>query len=370
MIATLGIEGYRAFSSPTTLSLRRLTVIFGKNNSGKTTLTRLPLFIGASLNSAELYSLVAGRLRLGNSFRDLASRHDPHPAVSYWVVREDGQRWRTDLQVVSHALTETVQIRAVDANGLEVDHPISAPGSLFESISGDVSETIESVRASVVRSFDGMLHVPSARPDISPVYEIRAPANYSVAEAPYLLQEKDELLAAVSSWFEVWFNGIQIEVERNDYSFRLTTNSDSVGVNFASSGRGLQALLPLVVLLKAVSLGVINTPLVVLEEPEAHLHPSAHVAIAELVAEASGHAQVLTETHSENFILRLRRKVASEEIPSESLRLLYVDDHAQVSTIDVAADGSVSDWPEGVFAYDVEEARAIVEARLAALGRG
>lgn len=62
--------------------------------------------------------------------------------------------------------------------------------------------------------------------------------------------------------------------------------------------------------------------------------------------------------------------MASEEIPSESLRLLYVDDHAQVSTIDVAADGSVSDWPEGVFAYDVEEARAIVEARLAALGRG
>ena len=52
MIATLGVEGYRAFSSPTTMSLRRLTVIFGKNNSGKTTLTRLPLFIGASLHSA------------------------------------------------------------------------------------------------------------------------------------------------------------------------------------------------------------------------------------------------------------------------------------------------------------------------------
>lgn len=369
MIATLGIEGYRVFSAPTTLSLRRLTVIFGKNNSGKTTLTRLPLFIGASLRSPELYSLVAGRLRLGNSFRDLANRLAPHPAISYWVEFEDGGRWRTELQMVSHALAESVHIRAVDANGVVITRPIAAPTARVESLGEGESAAVESARVNLVQSFDAMLHVPSSRPDISPVYEIRSPEGFSLAETPYLLQTHYDLLEAVSSWFEVWFDGIRIEVERSDYSFRLTTVSGSAPVNFASAGRGLQALLPVVVLLKAVSLGIVRSPLVVLEEPEAHLHPSAHVAIAELVAEASEHAQVLSETHSENFILRLRRKVAAAEIPSDSLRLLYVDEHAQVSTIDVAADGSVSDWPEGVFAYDIEEARAIVEARLAALGR-
>jgi predicted ATPase len=67
MIATLGVEGYRAFREPTSLSLRRLTVIFGKNNSGKTTLTRSPLFIGASLHRPELYTLVTGRQQDGSS---------------------------------------------------------------------------------------------------------------------------------------------------------------------------------------------------------------------------------------------------------------------------------------------------------------
>ncbi len=35
-------EGYKAFSRRTDLELRPVTVVFGRNNSGKTTLSRLP----------------------------------------------------------------------------------------------------------------------------------------------------------------------------------------------------------------------------------------------------------------------------------------------------------------------------------------
>jgi hypothetical protein len=271
--------------------------------------------------------------------------------------------------LVSHALADSVQIREVDANGVVVTRPIAAPTDHAQWTDDADASAVESARVNIIRSFDGMLHMPSARPDVRSVYELREPEDFSADEAPYLLQEHADLLEAVSAWFEEWFEGVRIEVERSDYSFRLTTASGLAVVNFASAGRGLQALLPVVILLKAVSLGIVRAPFIVLEEPEAHLHPSAHVAIAELVAEASAYSQILTETHSENFILRLRRKVAVGEIPAEDLRLLYVDDRAQVTKVDVGSDGSVTDWPEGVFAYDVEEARAIVEARLAALGR-
>jgi AAA ATPase domain len=369
VLATVGCRGYRAFREPTNVHLSRLTVIFGKNNSGKTTLTRLPLFIRSAFGDPNFCALSDGDLRYGSSFRDIANFSDPHPSIDYWISTDDQSSWAVDLQSVSRELEEVVQVKRILFDGVETNFPLigstdTTPRTNLEIGILRAAAGLSEARQRLGDSMANSIHIPSARPHVLPVYEARPPTGASVDEAPYWLYKHHELAEVVSNWLTTMFDGMNLELEHSDYGFRLVTGRPGREVNFAATGRGSQSLMPVVTLLKAVALGLIETNLVIVEEPEAHLHPSAHTAMAELLAEASTHTQILTETHSENFILRLRRKIALGQMSSDSVRLNYVDDNHEVVQISIDETGSVDNWPIGLFEYDVEEARAIVEARL------
>ena len=64
-----------------------------------------------------------------------------------------------------------------------------------------------------------------------------------------------------------------------------------------------------------------------IEEPELHLHPAAHGNLAELFVESltDTNKNYFIETHSQNFILRLRALVAEGKINCEDLAIYYVD---------------------------------------------
>ena len=60
------------------------------------------------------------------------------------------------------------------------------------------------------------------------------------------------------------------------------------------------------------------------EEPELHLHPSAHALVADLFLQAAtsdgSRVRFLVETHSETFLLRLRRRIAGRRYASATLQ--------------------------------------------------
>lgn len=143
---------------------------------------------------------------------------------------------------------------------------------------------------------------------------------------------------------------------------------DDLTVNFAHSGRGPQSALPVVTLLLAVASGIRRTPLVIVEEPEAHLHPSVHGDLADLVIASASKSQLIVETHSENFLLRLRRRIAEGALSNTNVALYYVDDAHNVLPVELDAFGTTDQWPSGVFESDVDEARAIIEAKMSAMG--
>jgi len=74
---------------------------------------------------------------------------------------------------------------------------------------------------------------------------------------------------------------------------------------------------------------------------------------------------VLIETHSETFVLRIRRRIA-EGLPPEQVVLYWVDDESiqtVLRRIGFGEDGSVEGWPEGWFSTASDEVRAIYRAR-------
>src|SRR5262249_43749801 len=151
----------------------------------------------------------------------------------------------------------------------------------------------------------------------------------AVAEVPHLLQSDAELLDLVDAWYAAHLDGTRIVVDRGAFAFRIMGVERESPTNLTHAGRGTQASLPVVTLLLGIAYRRFPAEFVVVEEPEAHLHPSAHGSMADLAIAAARCSQLLIETHSENFVLRLRRRIADRTIKLDDLRLYYVtESHA------------------------------------------
>jgi predicted ATPase len=100
--------------------------------------------------------------------------------------------------------------------------------------------------------------------------------------------------------------------------------------------------------------------LVVLEQPELHLHPDAQLQLAEFfVAAVKSGRRLLIESHSEHFLNKLRlmtaraeAEVAEELIEKVGFVFAERDEDSGVSQfreVLLTSDGSVQNWPRGFF---------------------
>lgn len=62
----------------------------------------------------------------------------------------------------------------------------------------------------------------------------------------------------------------------------------------------------------------------IIEQPELHMHPAACGVVADLYLTAMRNNVVFVETHSKEFLLRIRRRIA-EGLNSEDFNIIYVD---------------------------------------------
>jgi predicted ATPase len=109
-------------------------------------------------------------------------------------------------------------------------------------------------------------------------------------------------------------------------------------------GFGVSTALPILV----AGLVAERNGLLVIENPEIHLHPAGQSAIGEFLAKvAADGVQVLVETHSDHVINGMRRAVAESELPARDAVLHYFDD--AVTEIAVDERGKLSTWPAGFF---------------------
>lgn len=133
-------------------------------------------------------------------------------------------------------------------------------------------------------------------------------------------------------------------------------------VNLASTGCGISQLVPVIV-------HTVLTPqsgCLLVEQPEIHLHPSAQADLADLFVENARHnRQFIIETHSEHFILRLRRRVAEGRLKPEKVRIFAVEKkggQTRITQLNLKRSGHFEEWPQGFFEEGYREALAIAEA--------
>jgi predicted ATPase len=177
----------------------------------------------------------------------------------------------------------------------------------------------------------------------------------------------------ISDWIKEHFEGWELRVEydghRKDLPARISLENEKLKVNLSQTGTGIAQSLPLVI--RAYKPCEKET-IIIIEKPESHLHPSAHAELAQLFFDSiklDKNKKYLIETHSQNFVLRMRRLVAEGKLNPEDLAIYYVDYdeeeyESELKRINVKEDGSVDWWPEGVFGETIIETRAIMSANI------
>jgi hypothetical protein len=146
----------------------------------------------------------------------------------------------------------------------------------------------------------------------------------------------------------------------------LVVNHGSAS-NLKDVGVGVSQVLPVIVAALFAERGHI----VIIEEPESHLHPLAQAQLAELFVEVNRErgVQFIIETHSEHLLLRLQRRVAEELLRPEAVAMYFLrrtDDSVQLEMLGIDAEGEINNWPENFFGDDMGE---ITARTLAAISR-
>ena len=141
-----------------------------------------------------------------------------------------------------------------------------------------------------------------------------------------------------------------------------------IALNVTAVGVGVSQVLPVLVRCLLAAPG----ELVLLEQPELHLHPAAQLGLADfLLACVRSGRQIVLETHSEHLVNRLRRRVAEEvDDPTGVAELISIvfAERSELETkyrrIDLNTAGGFQDWPGGFFPEGVDEIRSLMDAGL------
>ena len=155
-----------------------------------------------------------------------------------------------------------------------------------------------------------------------------------------------------------FFPGCELTVEKvpqaNAVTLGLRTSRSTEFHRPVHTGFGLTQVLPIVV----AALSADKGGLLLIENPEVHLHPAGQAAMGEFLAKvAAAGVQIILETHSDHVLNGVRRAVKKEVLAPDDAALHFfrvVQEDEQDGTVQVESpildrDGNVDMWPEGFF---------------------
>ena len=245
--------------------------------------------------------------------------------------------------------------------------------TMGSAIQGDLRQQMDHWRREIA-SFEGCLtHFGPARSPIALAYKPQPPTSLTWDGGGVIdwLAHDAELLRGVGDWFATHLDGWRVALDVSGSIVECVLRKGNLSINMVHAGQGMQQLLPVVVLQLAHQIGLKGAFFDFLEEPENSLHAAAHAPLGDLFLETAklGQGQLLVETHSENLLLRIRRRIAEGKADPEWVVLYWIEDfpegYSAVRRIHIDANGDVDWWPIGIFSEDYQEVRALRRARLA-----
>jgi predicted ATPase len=389
MIKKVSFKNYKSFQELQEIEIKPITILIGKNSSGKSAITKLPTLIDVSLSGkieepllysnkdvelgAEFRDLIYGR-QIGSLELTLESETDKFsvevtsgvkdndlPKIRRWILNDEINLIYDDSKKNYFDEVKQNEEKYI-FNGFVLLNRDDL--NLYKRNISLKSNYIGPFRETPKRSYNIISKIRN--------YEIGSKGQNAYQILIYdFIHNNGVLLDKVNEWYSVNFDGWKININTDskpDYRVELVRENPLFTINLADVGQGISQSLPLIIssLIKRD-----EEVLTIIEQPELHLHPAAHGNLAELFANSTKETnnKFLIETHSNTFILRLRRLIAEQKLDKESVIIYSIEydnenNRSFIKPIEIKDLGEVTYWPENVFTESLDESIAIRKAQL------
>lgn len=174
------------------------------------------------------------------------------------------------------------------------------------------------------------------------------------------------LMAQAELWMSSIVCPLQIEADwlAGTNAARLRFKSADVLTDWlrpSNVGFGISHALPIVV----AGLTAAHGGLLVVENPESHLHPAGQSAMGRFLARvAVAGTQVVVETHSDHVLNGIRLAVGADGVlSSDDVVVHYFSGAADIITLRIDGSGAVSNWPSGFFDQTEQDLGELARAK-------
>ncbi|MCP5062247.1 MAG: AAA family ATPase [Ignavibacteriae bacterium] len=413
LLKKISFNNYKPFGSKQELELKPINLIIGKNSSGKSVLTRLPILLNRAF-SRQANSPIEFEFddfSFGGSFKDLIYNKDLSKEIEIGIVIEDdsntieynvhirdfaeqqGQQLITYFSLIENDQTvikgeisldssKNISNYSCSFNNTSTVCEIKFQGLFPETFAQEkpflIEEKVAQLKKKIRVGISNYNFFAPFRREPKRYYSIKSGRPKSIGmrgeNAADILGlgfgslSRTTLVKDIGKWYFENF-GWELDIEKvSDSLFSIVLfkpNSD-VKINIMDVGQGMGQVLPII--LREFDELDKGNGYDIIEQPELHLHPAALGSLAQLFVNSwiKQKTRYIIETHSEVIVLRIRRLVAGKHLKPSDVNIVFVDETDEggsiLKKIQLDEEGNVNFWPEGIFSEDFDEALAIENA--------
>ena len=165
-----------------------------------------------------------------------------------------------------------------------------------------------------------------------------------------------------------------ISEKRQEYEVKVKTSGADF-VDLPDVGFGVSQVLPVLVQIFYAP----HNSIIIMEQPEIHLHPAAQATLADVMIDAidcreqgkDRNIQLIIETHSEHFLRRLQRRIAENRISEDKVSACFADITkipARLEPLQIDMFGNILNWPQNFFGDEItdiaEQSKAAIDRKI------
>jgi predicted ATPase len=378
MISEIQISNFKCFQSANIFGFSKINLLTGINGRGKSTILQSILIISQSITSQEKISelLINGNLiQLGN-FDDIKNSETPRGSDISFAFKFKEPVFNANFSFNENeqdpltAVLTALDITLFDeTSAIDVTESLDSPRKSFEI----PAESYELKKHVLFQQLSRIHYISANR--LGPVkfsekvslpkflnvgprgeYTINILANDNlplVNDILYLGNDANSVLQQTEEWLSYILEGAKIKIEGKEQtssvlSLLINNKSNSYVYKQSNVGFGYSYILPLIV----TGLIAKAEEVIIIENPEAHLHPRAQARIMEFFCKvASCGVQVFIESHSEHILNGIRVSALNPaiNITSDDVSIQYFDEGFTPEKLKVDVNGKIANWPTGFF---------------------
>lgn len=167
-----------------------------------------------------------------------------------------------------------------------------------------------------------------------------------------LINQINLWMGEISPGVNVRTTSISSEFVMLEYVYKQPNYGSTNKFKPENVGFGITYALPVVTTLLSSRPG----QLIIIENPESHIHPRGQAELGKLIARAAmNNVQIIVETHSDHILNGIRVAVKEEDITPDKVAIFYFDkiittseQYTEVTDIKIDKNGTLSEYPENL----------------------